>query len=66
MSNPYLAIEMMDLHPDERAELLKVRHKQLKKRWHRESQAYLVGKLVEEFAMSKTHIYNILNKNTPT
>ncbi len=61
MSNPYLAIEMMDLHPDERAELLKIRYSQLKKRPRGWTSAEIIGKLCEEFAMEKSHIYNILN-----
>ncbi len=51
----------MDLHPDERAELLKIRCLQLKKRSRGWTSAEVLGQLRKEFAMEKSHIYNILN-----
>lgn len=61
MSNAYLAIEMIDLHPCERAELLKIRCLQLKKRKRGWTSNEIMAKLMQEFAMSKSHIYSILN-----
>ncbi len=55
-----------DLHPDERAELLKVRCLQLKKRARGWTSAEVIAKLREEFAMSKRHIYSILNGKSAT
>lgn len=64
MSTPYLAIEMMDLHPDERAELLKIRYSQLKSRPRKWKQGEVIGQLIQEFDMTRTHIYNVLEGKT--
>ncbi len=58
MTNPYLGIEMIDLHPDERAELLKKRRMQLaKRRWTYER---IIEQLKLEFDMGSNHIKSIL------
>ncbi len=55
---------MIYLHPDERAELLKIRCLQLKKRPRGWKQGEVIGQLMKEFDMTRTHIYNVLEGKT--
>ncbi len=50
----------MDLHPVERAELLKIRWAQLKSRPRKWKQGEVIAQLMKEFDMSRRHIYNVL------
>ncbi len=63
MTNPYLGIEMIDLHPDERAELLRKRRMQLvQRKWKYER---IIEQLACEFTIGKKHIASILAGKLP-